>query len=142
VRAGGGKRHANSRRHDARSRFSVPSTWVASVAADNSINGIYSMKPSWSRVSREGVRMTSPTQDTIGWYGRSVEDLALVAEASRIGRDLVPVSVKGRRVEVCRCPVRREVQSNIIIGLFDSEKHCLLRGQREESRRWIAFNIV
>src|SRR5258708_21162564 len=60
-----------------------------------SFNGIYGMKPSWSRVSREGVRMASPTLDTIGWYGRSVEDPALVAEAFRIGRNSVPVSSKG-----------------------------------------------
>ena len=66
-----------------------------------SFNGIYGMKPSWSRVSREGVRMASPTLDTIGWYGRSVEDLALVAEAFRIGCDPVPVSVRGLRVGVC-----------------------------------------
>jgi Asp-tRNA(Asn)/Glu-tRNA(Gln) amidotransferase A subunit family amidase len=75
-----------------------------------SFNGIYAMKPSWGRVSREGVRMASPTLDTIGWYGRCVEDLALVAEAFRIGRDDVPVSVRGLRVGVCRSPVWREIE--------------------------------
>jgi Asp-tRNA(Asn)/Glu-tRNA(Gln) amidotransferase A subunit family amidase len=54
--------------------------------------------------------MASPTLDTIGWYGRCVEDLALVADAFRIGRDSLPVSVKGLRVGVCRSPVWREIQ--------------------------------
>jgi Asp-tRNA(Asn)/Glu-tRNA(Gln) amidotransferase A subunit family amidase len=75
-----------------------------------SFNGIYAMKPSWNRVSREGVRMSSMTLDTIGWYGRGVEDLALVAEAFRIERDPVAVSVKGLRVGVCRSPVWREIE--------------------------------
>jgi Asp-tRNA(Asn)/Glu-tRNA(Gln) amidotransferase A subunit family amidase len=75
-----------------------------------SFNGIYGMKPSWNRISREGVRMSSMTLDTIGWYGRSVEDLAMVAEAFRIPRDPVAVAVKGLRVGVCRSPVWREIE--------------------------------
>jgi Asp-tRNA(Asn)/Glu-tRNA(Gln) amidotransferase A subunit family amidase len=87
-----------------------------------SFNGIYGMKPSWNRVSREGVRMASPTLDTIGWYGRSVEDLALVAEAFRIGRDPVPVSVKGLRVGVCRSPVWREIEPGGELALATAAK--------------------
>jgi Asp-tRNA(Asn)/Glu-tRNA(Gln) amidotransferase A subunit family amidase len=75
-----------------------------------SFNGIYAMKPSWNRVSREGVRMSSMTLDTVGWYGRCVEDLVLVAEAFRIQRDPMPVAVKGLRVGVCRSPVWREIE--------------------------------
>ena len=87
-----------------------------------SFNGIYGMKPSWSRVSREGVRMASPTLDTIGWYGRSVEDLALVADAFRIRRDPVPVSVRGLRVGVCRSPVWREIEPGGELGLATAAK--------------------
>jgi len=75
-----------------------------------SFNGIYGLKPSWNRVSREGLRMSSITLDTIGWYGRSVEDLIMVAEAFRIARDPIPVSVKGLRVGLCRSPVWREIE--------------------------------
>lgn len=75
-----------------------------------SFNGIYGMKPSWNRVSREGVRMSSMTLDTVGWYGRSVEDLALVAEAFRIPPESQPVSVRGLRVGVCQSPVWREIE--------------------------------
>jgi Asp-tRNA(Asn)/Glu-tRNA(Gln) amidotransferase A subunit family amidase len=75
-----------------------------------SFNGIYGLKPSWNRVSREGLRMSSITLDTIGWYGRCVEDLIMVAEAFRIPRDPFPVSVKGLRVGLCRGPVWREIE--------------------------------
>jgi Asp-tRNA(Asn)/Glu-tRNA(Gln) amidotransferase A subunit family amidase len=75
-----------------------------------SFNGIYGLKPSWNRVSREGLRMSSITLDTIGWYGRCVEDLIIVAEAFRIARDAIPVSVKGLRVGLCRSPVWREIE--------------------------------
>jgi len=76
-----------------------------------SFNGIYGFKPSWNRVSREGVRMSSMTLDTVGWYGRSIEDLILVAEAFRFARDPHPVAVKGLRIGVCRSPVWREIES-------------------------------
>jgi Asp-tRNA(Asn)/Glu-tRNA(Gln) amidotransferase A subunit family amidase len=41
--------------------------------------GIYAMKPSAGLVSREGVKLYSVSFDSVAWYGRSVEDLALVA---------------------------------------------------------------
>lgn len=70
-----------------------------------SFNGIYGLKPSWSRVSREGLRMSSITLDTIGWYGRSVADLILVGTAYRIAEDTTPISPRGLRVGLCRSPV-------------------------------------
>ena len=77
-----------------------------------SFNGIYGMKPSWSVVSREGLKMASVTLDTVGWYGRGIDDLVLVAEAFRLLRaaDLVPPSPKGLRVGLCRSPVWEHVE--------------------------------
>jgi len=69
-------------------------------------NGIYGLKPTWGAVTREGAKLLSAICDTIGWYGRSVADLALVAEAFRL-RDLAaqaPVVARGMRVAVCRTP--------------------------------------
>ena len=43
--------------------------------------GVYAMKPTWNAVSAEGIKLISTTLDTMGWYGRSVADLALVADA-------------------------------------------------------------
>ncbi len=69
-----------------------------------SFNGIYGHKPTWGLVSREGARMSSMTLDTVGWYGRCVEDLILVGTAYRIPEDTAPVAVKGLRVGLCKSP--------------------------------------
>lgn len=46
--------------------------------------GVYGFKPSYGLVSLEGVKPLAPSFDTVGWYGRSVRDLAL------LGRVLMP----------------------------------------------------
>lgn len=75
-----------------------------------SFNGIYGIKPSWNLLSREGVRMSSITLDTVGWYGRSVDDLILVGTAFRLAADSVPIAVKGLRVGLCRSPVWHAIE--------------------------------
>lgn len=75
-----------------------------------SFNGIYAHKPSWGLVSREGARMSSMTLDTVGWYGRSVDDLILVGSAFRIPEDPLEVAVRGLRVGLCRGPVWHAIQ--------------------------------
>jgi Asp-tRNA(Asn)/Glu-tRNA(Gln) amidotransferase A subunit family amidase len=71
-------------------------------------NGIYALKPSWNRVSREGVRMFAASLDTVGWYGRCVDDLALMAQALGIDRGLDAqdtVALRQLRVGLCRTPM-------------------------------------
>lgn len=69
-------------------------------------NGIYGIKPSWGVVSREGVRMSSMTLDTVGWYGRCVDDLIMVAEAFRLPpAQPAPQGPEGLRIGLCRSPV-------------------------------------
>lgn len=67
-------------------------------------NGIYGIKPTHGLVSREGAKLYAHSLDTIGWYGRSVDDLALVAEAFQLpglaGRAAIPL--KGLKVGFCR----------------------------------------
>jgi Asp-tRNA(Asn)/Glu-tRNA(Gln) amidotransferase A subunit family amidase len=77
-----------------------------------SFNGIYAIKPSWSAVSREGLRMSSITLDTVGWYGRCVDDLILVAEAFRLARrdDVPRIAVRGLKVGLCRSPVWDQIE--------------------------------
>jgi len=41
--------------------------------------GLFAFKPSTGVVSLEGVKPLAPSFDTVGWYGRSVRDLHLVA---------------------------------------------------------------
>ena len=42
--------------------------------------GVYAFKPTFGMVSREGFKIYANSLDTIGWYGRSVADLALLAD--------------------------------------------------------------
>lgn len=52
-----------------------------SVIRPASFNGIHGFKPTLGLISRRGVMLQSHTLDTMGVYGGSVEDLALMAEA-------------------------------------------------------------
>ena len=52
-----------------------------SVIRPASFCGIYALKPTLGLISRRGVTLQSHTLDTVGVYGRSVADLALIADA-------------------------------------------------------------
>jgi Asp-tRNA(Asn)/Glu-tRNA(Gln) amidotransferase A subunit family amidase len=77
-------------------------------------NGIYGLKPSWGVVSREGVRMSSMTLDTVGWYARCVDDLIMVAEAFRLPKvsQPVPSGPEGLRVGLCQSPVWSHIEQS------------------------------
>ena len=53
---------------------------VGSVLRPASYNGIVGLKPTYGRVSRSGVIPVSWSLDTVGWMGRSVEDMALLLQ--------------------------------------------------------------
>lgn len=78
-----------------------------------SFNGICALKPTWGAVSREGAKQYSPSYDTVGWYGREVADLALVAAAFRLegmDSDPGPIAVTDIRVGVCKSPVWHAIE--------------------------------
>ncbi|KAM5374973.1 hypothetical protein ACJA88_007638 [Fusarium oxysporum] len=52
-----------------------------------SFNGIYGFKPTWNSVSREGQEIYALMYDTLGWYGRCVEDLVLLADVFALQDD-------------------------------------------------------
>ncbi len=87
-----------------------------------SFNGIYGIKPTWGLVSREGARMSSMTLDTVGWYGRSVDDLILVGTAYRLAEDTTPIAVKGLRVGLCRSPVWAAIEPAGVTALETAAK--------------------
>jgi Asp-tRNA(Asn)/Glu-tRNA(Gln) amidotransferase A subunit family amidase len=93
-----------------------------------SFNGIYAMKPSWGLVSREGVRMSSMTLDTVGWYGRCVDDLILVGGAFRLPGDATPVAVRGLRVGLCRSPVWGQIEPSGALALETAAKRLSAAG--------------
>jgi Asp-tRNA(Asn)/Glu-tRNA(Gln) amidotransferase A subunit family amidase len=63
-----------------------------SVIRPASFNGIYALKPTLGLISRRGVLLQSHTLDTLGVYGRSLEDLALLTDALSAHDPLDPVS--------------------------------------------------
>ncbi len=67
--------------------------------------GVFALKPTWGLVSREGAKLYSLTLDTIGWYGRSVADLRLLAELFGLGAAVPPVSLRDARIGLCRSPI-------------------------------------
>jgi len=73
-------------------------------------NGIYGMKPSWNRVSSNGVRGLSVSLDTVGWYGRCIQDLALVSHAFHFKPHNQRVEIRGLRVALCKTPVWSEIE--------------------------------
>jgi Asp-tRNA(Asn)/Glu-tRNA(Gln) amidotransferase A subunit family amidase len=74
--------------------------------------GIFAMKPTWGVVNREGLKIYSVTLDTLGWYGRSVADLALLSDVFGIEDDApaAPVVLRGARIALCRSPLWDEAE--------------------------------
>lgn len=73
--------------------------------------GCYSLKPTWSACSMEGGKVASPTNDTMGFFSRSVADLKLVAQAFDLHDAPGPAfsgSLQGARIAVCRPPTWKE----------------------------------
>jgi Asp-tRNA(Asn)/Glu-tRNA(Gln) amidotransferase A subunit family amidase len=68
-----------------------------SVIRPASFCGIYGLKPTLGLISRRGVTLQSHTLDTVGVYGRSLEDLALLTDVLSAHDPDDPVSyVRGR----------------------------------------------
>ncbi|KJX92774.1 glutamyl-tRNA(Gln) amidotransferase subunit A like protein [Zymoseptoria brevis] len=61
-----------------------------SMIRPGSFNGIFALKPTWNAISREGQKIYSLILDTLGFYGRSVDDLKLLADVFGIKDDEPP----------------------------------------------------
>lgn len=70
---------------------------AGSTIRPGSFCGVYAFKPTFGLVSRRGVLLQSHTLDTVGVYARSIEDIALVAEAIAIHDPDDPFSLPGSR---------------------------------------------
>jgi Asp-tRNA(Asn)/Glu-tRNA(Gln) amidotransferase A subunit family amidase len=67
--------------------------------------GLYALKPSWGLVSREGAKLASLSCDTIGWYGRQVSDLSLVAQVFQVISAMPAAPSPGAlRIAICASP--------------------------------------
>ena len=72
--------------------IAMGSQTVGSVLRPASYNGIVGLKPTYGRVSRRGVVPVSWSLDTVGWMGRSVEDMALLLQIMAGPDELDPVA--------------------------------------------------
>jgi Asp-tRNA(Asn)/Glu-tRNA(Gln) amidotransferase A subunit family amidase len=70
---------------------------VGSVVRPAAFFGIYGLKPTYGLIPRTGVLTQAPSLDTVGVYGRSVEDLALLADTLQGYDDRDSASIAGSR---------------------------------------------
>lgn len=71
--------------------------------------GIYAMKPSFGRVSLEGVKHYAPSLDTVTWFARSAADLALAAQAiGAVAEVPLAPAIRGLRIGLCETPLWKE----------------------------------
>lgn len=97
--------------------------------------GVFAFKPTYGSISRRGVSMLARRLDTVGVFGRTVEDLALIADALMVhdpedwdmlagpGRDLSGALAKGvpDRVHFAfvRTPVWQEAEPDMAAAMED-----------------------
>jgi len=55
-----------------------------SIIRPASYNGIYGMKPSFGLIPRTGMLKTTDTLDTVGFFARTIEDLRLMLDVTRV----------------------------------------------------------
>lgn len=87
--------------------LSIGTQTGGSVIRPASYCGVYAMKPTWNAVSAEGMKMCAPSIDTIGWYGRSAADIALLCDVFAIADDgtAAPQQLTGASIAICNSPV-------------------------------------
>lgn len=89
---------------DKQAQFAIGTQTGGSLIRPAAYNGIYAFKPTHGAVSTEGVKHLSHTCDTVGWYSRTVEDLALFSKMYRFPNagTTKPTVIKGLKIGVCR----------------------------------------
>ncbi len=76
---------------------------AASVIRPAAFCGIVGYKPSYGLINRAGVKALSDPLDTIGFFGRSVDDVALFAAAARGERSAPDLTSSGApRIAMCQ----------------------------------------
>jgi Asp-tRNA(Asn)/Glu-tRNA(Gln) amidotransferase A subunit family amidase len=111
--------------------------------------GTYALKPTWGSVPFDGIKGFSPPLDTVGLFGRSAEDLVLLAQAYRLLEEAPKILKRPLRLGICRSPSWKEaeaeaaqvfeslVQKLSLMGMecrsveFDSEFSAINRWQDE-----------
>jgi Asp-tRNA(Asn)/Glu-tRNA(Gln) amidotransferase A subunit family amidase len=86
--------------------------------------GIYGMKPTYGRLSFEGAKHYSVHLDTIGLYGRSSQDLWLLAQAFRLIDNPEPQaeSIRGLRIGLCETPLWAQADADAQTALHEAAR--------------------
>lgn len=84
--------------------------------------GIPGMKPTYGRLSFEGIKHYSVHLDTVGLYGRCVEDLWLLAQAYRITDTdaLAPRPVRELTIGLCETPMWSQATEDARLALHQA----------------------
>jgi Asp-tRNA(Asn)/Glu-tRNA(Gln) amidotransferase A subunit family amidase len=92
--------------------------------------GLLAFKPSFGLVSLEGVKPLAPSFDTVGWYGRSVRDLTLVARVLIPGFELPEAPQRPLHLGFCRTPRWDQVQPEVAEALEQAVRHLRRAGHQ------------
>ncbi|WP_394760436.1 amidase [Phenylobacterium sp.] len=87
-----------------------------SIIRPASYCGVYGFKPTWGLVSREGVKPFAPSLDTVGWFARSAEDIALLFDVfdPHPPPRLAPTfDMAGARIGLCRSPAWTQAEASV-----------------------------
>lgn len=68
--------------------FALGTDTAGSVRIPASYCGIFGMRPTYGRISTDGVMPLSPSFDTVGWFARDTEILARVGDVLLNGKDV------------------------------------------------------
>jgi Asp-tRNA(Asn)/Glu-tRNA(Gln) amidotransferase A subunit family amidase len=75
-----------------------------SIIRPASYCGVWALKPTWGAAPTDGCKKFAPSLDTIGWFGRSPADLALLLNvlAPDLGNTRLSLPLEGARIAVWR----------------------------------------
>jgi Asp-tRNA(Asn)/Glu-tRNA(Gln) amidotransferase A subunit family amidase len=96
--------------------------------------GVWALKPTWNIVSTEGAKRFSTTLDTLGWFGRAAEDLALLYDV--LDPEPAPTAaafeLSGARIAFCRTPVWDSAEAATRDAMAAAEQRLRAAGARVE----------
>jgi len=92
--------------------------------------GVVGFKPTFGTVSLEGVKRYATTLDTLGWYARSVEDVALLARVFDVSDEPTPKPTLSEtlRIGACRTPYWDASHSETKAALAEAKRRLSSAG--------------
>jgi Asp-tRNA(Asn)/Glu-tRNA(Gln) amidotransferase A subunit family amidase len=135
--------------------FMVPLAFATQTAGSlirpASYCGIFGYKPAFNTIARGGMKPGGDSLDTIGVYGRSVEDLAFFAAALTNRTDLEARVERAPRIALCRTNEWQLVQPEMrkafgdagrVLGASELELPAGFRGLRESHTAILWYEVA